>query len=338
MTRAAGLLAVLGVAATGCLSFHAEPIADARAEATFLTLRGTPVHFVDEGPRGAPAVVLIHGFASSIGVWTGVREALRERYRVLALDLKGFGRSGRPEGDYSPQEQARLVLALMDARSVHRAALVAHSYGSSVALQVALLAPDRVERVALYDAWVYSDQLPTSFHWARAAGVGEIIFGAFYDQRTEDKIARAFFDPERIPQALVDTVEEQLARPGTRAAALAAVRAMRYERQEARYGEITQPVLLLWGREDAVTTLEFGERLANDLPEAELAVFPRCGHFPMIEARHASTGRLRRFLAAGPGAAPAASAVSATPAARGGEGEGASDTPSQAPATEVVPW
>jgi 2,6-dioxo-6-phenylhexa-3-enoate hydrolase len=55
--------------------------------------------------------------------------------------------------------------------------------------------------------------------------------------------------------------------------------------------------LLLWGREDAVTPLEHGERLVAELPQAELRVFPRCGHFPMIEARNASNRALVRFLA-----------------------------------------
>ena len=184
----------------------------------------------------------------------------------------------------------------MDARGVERAALVAHSYGTSVAFQVALLAPERVSRIAVYDGWAYSDQLPTSFHWARASGVGEAIFGAFYDQRAEDKVALGFYDPEIIPQALVDTVEDQLARPGTEAAALAAVRAMRYGEAESRYSEIAVPVLLLWGREDTVTPLHYGERMRNDLPDASLEVFAQCGHFPMIEARRPSTTALLRFI------------------------------------------
>jgi len=283
---------------TGCLAFHAGPMPDAPDDASYVRLRGTLVHYVDEGPRDAPAVVLIHGFASSLGVWSGVREALADDHRVLALDLKGFGLTGRPDGDYSPEEQARLVLALMDARGIRSAALVGHSYGASVALELTLLAPERVERVALYDAWVFSEQLPTTFYWARGRGVGEAIFGAFYNERSEDKIAQAFYDPEAIPQALVDTVEAQLARPGSRAAALAAVRAMRYEDQERRYGEIVQPVLLLWGREDAVTRVDDAERLSNELPNTELQVYPRCGHFPMIEARRSSTRDLLAFLSA----------------------------------------
>lgn len=298
----------------GCVSYHAGALPNEPTDGAFANVRGARVHYVDEGPEGAPAVVLVHGFASSLGVWAGIRPVLREHFRVLSLDLKGFGYTDRPaptsDHDYSVDEQAQIVLELMEARGVERAAVVAHSYGSSVALSMALQAPEKVTRIALYDAWVYPEQLPTTFHWARANGVGEVIFGAFYDQRSEDKIALAFYDPEIIPQALIDVVEEQVSRPGTKAAALAAVRAMRYEAQAARYREIAQPTLLLWGREDAVTLLEFGERLSNEMPNARLEVFPRCGHFPMIEAAIPSTRALAGFLAEGAAAEPVVAAAS----------------------------
>ena len=285
-------LAVLAL--TGCLSYHRGALPGEPRDARFAEVRGARVRYVDEGE--GPAVVLIHGFASSLDNWRNVRPVLRRNHRVIALDLKGFGWSDRPEGDYSPEEQARIVLALMNELRVERAAIVGHSWGASVALSVALIAPDRVTRLALYDAWAYEDQLPTFFHWSGTVPTGEILFAAFYDQRPEDRIARAFHDPAAVDQSVVDEVEEALDRPGTRAAALAAVRGMQYARVEDRYATIERPVLLLWGREDAVTPLEYGERLATELPNADLVVFPQCGHFPMIEAQHASTRALARFL------------------------------------------
>lgn len=299
MTRSARRLVALGAClASGCLGFHAGPLPGEPADATFARVQGARVRYVDEG-EGAP-VVLIHGFASSLETWDGVRPALVARgHRVLAMDLKGFGWTDRPEGDYSPDAQARLVLALMDARGIERAAVVAHSWGSSVALALALRAPERVSRIALYDAYVYAGQRNTFFQWADADGMGELLFAAFYDQRPDERIALAFFDASNLSQALVDEVERALDRPGTRAAALAAVRGMHLEQQQRRYPEIEAPVLLLWGREDRVSRLSYGERLANELADAELRVYPRCGHFPMIEAARPSLRDLIAFLAAG---------------------------------------
>lgn len=295
------LRAALALCVAGCLDHHKGPIPGAPKDATFVNLDGTRVHYVDEG--SGPPVVLIHGFASSIGAWTGVRKALRADHRVIALDLKGFGYTDRPEGDYSPEAQAALVLALLDERGVEGpVSVVAHSWGSSVALQMALIDPDRVDRIALYDAWVYEDQLPTFFIWARADGLGEALIGAFYDERPDEKIAVAFHDRSYVTEALIETVEDQLSRPGTKAAALAAIRGQRFAEAERRYRTIDKQVLLLWGREDRVTTLEYGERLSKDLPRAKLNVYPQCGHFPMIEAVRPSTRDLVEFLAPAPAA------------------------------------
>ncbi|NUP11247.1 MAG: alpha/beta hydrolase [Polyangiaceae bacterium] len=307
-TRRASIALVLSIAlaSTGCLSFHEGRIDGAPKGATFATIKGTPIHYVDEGE--GPVVVLIHGFASSMGAWSSIRKALKGKHRVIALDLKGFGHSGRPEGDYSPKAQAEIVLGLLEERGVEGpVALVAHSWGSSVALQVALLAPDRVDRIALYDAWVYADQLPGFFLWSRADGLGEALIGAYYDQRSDEKMAIAFYDHKYVTEELVETVEDQLSRPGTKAAALAAIRGQRFEDVETKYKSIDKPALLLWGREDRVTTLEYGERLSKELPKAKLVVYPQCGHFPMIEAATPSTRDLVAFLGEMAPKAPAAS-------------------------------
>ena len=311
----------LVLALSGCLAFHAGALPDEPKGETFVEVEGARVHFRDvevgatagatrthtsratPSPEGrptqeaakGPAVVLLHGFASSLETWRMVAPKLEGR-RVLSLDLKGFGWTDRPEGDYSPKAQAALVYAFMKERGVSHAAVVAHSWGSSVALQLALDHPEAVERVALYDAWVYESQLPSTFHFARASGVGEVLYAWFYKERPEEKLAFAFYDPHLITEEMVEGIESQLARPGTTAAALAAVRGQRYDEVETRYGEVKVPVLLLWGREDRITTLSYGERLSKQLPRSRLVVYPQCGHFPMLEAASASTAELVRFL------------------------------------------
>ncbi len=305
-TRTAlGLLFALSTtSAVGCLAHHDAIPADAPADARWIALRGVKTRFVDDPPHAeagpaaekATPALLLHGFAASLDTWTGVRAALRSQRRVLALDFKGFGYSARPAGDYSPDEQARLALALLDARGVAKVQLVGHSWGSAVALALARLAPERVERIALYDAWVFEAQLPPFFLWARAPGVGEALFALIYQQRAEDRLQLAFYAPERVPQQLVDHALAGIERPGTTAAHLAAVRGQRLGDAEPGYARIAAPVLLLWGREDRVTPLRYGERLLRLLPTGKLRVYPRCGHFPMLEATAESTRDLLAFL------------------------------------------
>ncbi len=288
-------------------------MAGAPKGARFVDAGGARVHVLDEG-EGSP-VVFIHGFASSLGTWKPMVPKLAKEHRVIALDLKGFGWTSRPPGDYSPAAQADLVLEVLDRLEVEEpVALVAHSWGSGVALQVALKKPERVERIALYDAWVYQEQLPTAFFLMRAPGVGEVLMDAFYDERTDDKLLLGFHDPRFVTEELAQNVAEQLSRPGTHAGALAAIRGQEYAEVEKRYRTIDKPVLLLWGREDRVTPLSIGERLLRELPDARLISYPGCGHFPMIEARAPSTRDLAAFLRERPAAAPTSPAPASAPA------------------------
>jgi pimeloyl-ACP methyl ester carboxylesterase len=264
-----GLVALAAVLLGGCApSFYDGVPPGAPKDAFYADVAGVRLRFVEAGE--GPPVVLLHGFASALETWHGVMAELAKKHRVLAL---------------------------MEQRNIHGAMVVAHSWGSSVALAMALAAPERVSRIALYDAWVYEEQLPTTFLWARATGVGEALFDLFYSERADEKIARAFYDPKKyVSERFVEEVEKALDRPGTTAAALAAVRAQRYADMQKQYPTIKQPVLLLWGREDEVTLLTYGERLSRELPHAHLVVYPRCGHFPMIEAAGPSTEELVKFL------------------------------------------
>ena len=290
------LAAVLALAPAlaGCMSFHQGPMPGEPKDATFLEVEGARVRYRDRGE--GPPVVMIHGFASSLETWDLVAPVVEKKHRVISLDLKGFGWTDRPEGDYSPWAEAKIVRALMDRLGVERAAIVAHSWGSSVALALALGAPERVTRIALYDAWVFEDQIPTFFRLSRRTGMGEFLFGLFYTERPDERLSLAFYDPAVVNEKLAEDVERSIQRPGTVAAALAATRGQQFAEVEKRYRTIKKPVLLLWGREDVVTTLEFGERLSKELPNARLVVYPRCGHFPMLEAASASTTELSKFL------------------------------------------
>jgi pimeloyl-ACP methyl ester carboxylesterase len=285
----------------GCISFHRGPMTG-EPTASYAQIQGARIRYVDtaeQAPAEAkkPVAVMVHGFASAIEAWTDVIPEVRKTHRVVALDLKGFGWSDRPEGDYSPQAQARIVFALLEKLGIERASWIAHSWGSSIALAAAIMQPAKVRRLALYDAWVYEEQLPVFFQWARASVVGESMFASFYKQRTEDRLLLAFHDRKYVSEPLLEAVEAALERPGTVAAALAAVRGQRFAEMQSKYKSVTQPALLLWGREDRVATASYGERLARDLPKARLVTYPLCGHFPMIEAKEASNRDLVAFLA-----------------------------------------
>ncbi|MBA3819868.1 MAG: alpha/beta fold hydrolase, partial [Deltaproteobacteria bacterium] len=320
---AALTLGLLGLLA-GCPRFHAGPLPGAPADATFVDVDGVHVRYRASG--AGPAVVMIHGYSASSASWLPVIPSLEPRHRVIAIDLKGFGWTSRPAGDYSPAAQAALVWKVLDKLGVADVAIVGHSWGSSVVLSMAVTQPARVRRVALYDAYVYDDQVPSFFGWAEQPGLGELLFGLYYRERIEDRGPLAYHDERWVTQARVEYLEAELDRPGTVAAALATARKHQFATLHEQLKAFTRPVLLLWGEQDQVTPLRFGQRLANELANAELKVYPLCGHAPMIEAHGPSTRDLARFLARDVGAATASTASPATGTGTGTETETETET------------
>lgn len=281
------------LASSGGLGFHAGPYPGEPADATFATVAGTRVHYVDLG--AGPPVVLLHGFASSLEVWSDLLPRLAWKHRTVALDLRGFGWSDHSQGDYSPRGQAELVWALLDHLGIDQSAVVGHSWGASVALAMALSAPERTTRIALYDGWIYEEQLSWLFRWARADWVGEYLLGFCDESCIRSQLAFAFHDSRYVTPERVKRTASRMALPGARTAALAAMRAMDFAEQQARYSTLRMPALVLWGQQDAIAAPAFGQRLAADLG-AELIMFPRCGHFPMIEAAESSNATVDQFL------------------------------------------
>jgi pimeloyl-ACP methyl ester carboxylesterase len=166
------------------------------------------------GVSDLPPVVMIHGFGASLETWVGVAPLIGKTRRVITLDLKGFGGTDRPEGDYSPPAQARLVLALLDKLGVKdRFAVVAHSWGSSVALQIALLVPERVTA----SRSTTPGSTRTSCHdvlLGAGAAPGDPLRPLLRPD-AEYKLAAAFYDKRYVTQQMVDDVERVLAFPGT---------------------------------------------------------------------------------------------------------------------------
>ena len=188
-----------------------------------------------------------------------------------------------------------MLAAVLDAKHVQRAHVAGHSWGSSVVLAFARRHRDRLDKLVIASGWMYDEQLLPLMRWAQLPG-GGAFYALFYRQGIGERMYLNFYDPARLDQATVDEVERSMHRPGALASAIAAVRAMRFSEHENEYRLIDAPTLVLWGREDRVARLPFGERLARDLPRARLVVIPRCGHIPMWECGGETGIALRQFL------------------------------------------
>lgn len=294
-----GLTVGLGLGLGGCLRYQAAPM-DYEVDdgvRSIVIVDGNDVHVAVDGPEGAPAVVLVHGFASSLAVWDGLVSELARDHRVVRLDLPGFGRSSRYPGNYTRSALADTVVAVLDAVGVAQADWVGHSMGTAIVLTAAAEYPERVRRTALISPWLFEDQVPWSLRDARRAGVGEMIFGLWFTEHLDWRFRIAFADPDRwVTDEMVTRARAQLDRPGSRAAALSVVRGLDLLALEERLPAITAPTLVVHCDGDVVARTEFAERLAGTLPAGLLEPAVGCGHFPMIERAEWFAERMQWWL------------------------------------------
>jgi len=298
---------------TGCPRFQQGPRSGLKAR-DYVAVGQERVYVHEQGQ--GPAVLLIHGYCGAADHWMMLQPALSRRFHTLAVDLPGFGRSDKYAGDYSPHALGERLFKLLDAKGIKRAHLVSHSWGTSIALAMALAHPDRVASVTLIGVWAYEDQMPPYIVWSRAPGVGEALFALYFDQRLDDRMGLTFYNVDSyIDPHAIDLAREILDRPGYMAAALAAVRGMHYSEMQKRYRTLRQRVLIIHGEYDPVTRLPWAKRLNSELPDSRMVVIPNAKHMPMFtQAPKVLRALVPFLLGAEPDEAPArAEPAPATP-------------------------
>lgn len=268
--------------------FHSE-------HSRFIDVDDVRVHYQEAGEVNAPALVLIHGFASSTLVWSKVfLRFANSGYRVIAVDMLGYGYSAKPKnGEYTIAGQARLLTRLLDQLGIARAMFVGSSYGGAVAATCALDYADRVEKLVLVGT--VNNNRPLAFKLMRVFGspvfgdvVSPLLIGS---RRLLRRRMKRVYDRHSwvLDERRVDARHLPLRAAGTQRAIIRTVRRWDAERISRDAHLINQPTLLLWGENDREIPLADGERLHAEIPGSRLIVFLNCGHLPHEEFPEAFT-------------------------------------------------
>ena len=261
----------------------------------FIDVDGVRVHYQEAGEEHAPALVLIHGFASSTLVWSKVFLKLAAAgYRVIALDMLGYGYSAKPRnGEYTIAGQARILTRLLDCLGIPGAIFIGSSYGGAVAATCALDHPNRVEKLILVGT--VNNNRPLAFTLMRVFGsplfgdvVSPLLIGS---RRLLRRRMKRVYDRHAwvMDERRVDARHLPLRAAGTQRAIIRTVRGWNAERISRDAHLITQPTLLIWGENDREIPLADGERLHDEIPGSRLMVFLECGHLPHEEYPEAFT-------------------------------------------------
>lgn len=253
-----------------------------------------------------PAVLALHGLGATKGSFLPTLAALADRFRVIAIDLPGFGDSDKPIGAaYDPRFFARAVIDVLDALELDRAHLIGNSLGGRIALEAGLRDPDRVERLAL---------LAPSLAWRRDRPWAPLLrlvrpeLGLLQPapRPIVEAIVRRLIPgaAEGWTAAGVDEFLRAYLTPAGRAAFYAAARQIYLEEPHGDHGFWTRlrtlhpPALFIWGRKDRIVPLAFARHVTDALPHAEHLELD-CGHVPQVELPRQTHDAISRFLGGG---------------------------------------
>jgi pimeloyl-ACP methyl ester carboxylesterase len=266
----------------------------------FVALDGMQIHARDEGPRKATTIVLLHGTSASLHTWEGWAARLRDKYRVVSLDLPGFGLTGPfPDGDYRLVRYLRFLAGFLDRIGAERFVLVGNSFGGFLAWQFALAMPERVDRLVLIDAGGYPSQarsIPVGFRIASIPVVNQIARQVLPRAVVESSARNVYGNPERVTDALVDRYFELTLRAGNRQALGQRVAQIPTGDDAERIRHIKTPTLILWGGRDRLVPQEIAGRFHGDIRGSRLVVFNDLGHVPHEEDPGRTAAALEKFL------------------------------------------
>lgn len=249
------------------------------------------LHIIEAG--NGPPLVLLHGIGGSAYSFRHFLPVLARTHRVLAIDLKGFGRSDKPtDGAYGTSDHAALVAAVLRKRRLEGVTIVGHSYGGTIALHLALALdrtePQRIGRLVLMGAPAYPQKLGPVQRLLSIPLLPYLTLGALPPiLATRHALATA---TRRMPPATeFDAIAyaEPLYESGGRHALIETTRLIVEKADHhatPRYERIRQPTLLMWCRHDPTVPSSTGERLARTLPRARLVRLDGCEHTPNEES------------------------------------------------------
>ncbi len=270
--------------------YHVQPSDYADAE-------GVRLHVQDRGPRTADAVILLHGFGSSLQTWDAWATALAATHRVIAFDLPGFGLTGAdPSGDYSDARTVQILTALMDRLGITRAALIGNSLGGKIAWNFAVLHPDRVSRLVLVSPDGFASP---GFDYNKKPDVPWILRVLPYvlpKPMLRLNLQAAYANPRALTEALFTRYYDMMRAPGVRRALIARMSQVMLQDPMPLLRRITAPTLLVWGEQDAMIPHTNAADYQRGISDCRLVSLPNVGHVPQEEVPTASLAPVSDFL------------------------------------------
>lgn len=249
-----------------------------------------------------PVVVFLHGSGPGVSAWTNWKRVMPEfaaDFRVIAPDMAGFGYTERKEGlAYDIKTWVKHLIGILDALDLPKVSLVGNSFGGSLSLAAAARFPERFERIVLMgtpcDKFMMTPGLRAGWDYSPSR------------ENMRSTMAHFPYNPAFITDELVEDRYQASLIPGAQEGLRKLLAKPNEDGEtplsgmpESVVANIEHPTLVLHGREDRVIPVEMGIRLGRAMPNAELHMFGKCGHWVQAERHDDFVALARRHLQAG---------------------------------------
>lgn len=266
----------------------------AKSPSAFLKIDGLDVHYRKEGQ--GPALLLLHGTASSLHTWEPWVDILKDSFTCISVDLPAFGLTGPNQNhDYSTKSYNAFINGFMSALQVDSFHIAGNSLGGYIAWNYALDYPEKVNKLILVAAAGFPHEPPQLFKLISNPILGPILKNISVRSLAENNLKEVYYDDSQITDDLVDRYYHMSLREGNRDALVSRVN----RRDENRIDQITkleEPTLLLWGEADPWVPFEDAHKFDEAIPNSRIISYKDAGHVPMEEKPIESAQAALEFL------------------------------------------
>ena len=276
----------------------------------FLNLSdGTRIHYRDEGESDLPVILFLHGFNGSLFNFEKLIPLLKEDFRLVSLDLPGFGLTGAiPTNDYSNESFMRTVNSVIDHLKISKFSIAGNSMGGGVAWRYALSYPNKIESIILLSSsGIYSKDQRVSLEesnrdtpWAWKLMRSKVVtyFLSYYTPKffATQGLQTSVFDENLATKELAYQFHELTLLKGSRKAILSMFSNRRgdsYNTDALR--TIASPLLAIHGEEDNIIPYSSSFIFKDNIKDVELKIYPNVGHLPMYEAPEKVSEDIKQF-------------------------------------------
>lgn len=273
---------------------------------------GARMHYVDEGPRDAPVVLMLHGNPTWSFYWRRLIHSLRSTHRVIAPDHIGCGKSDKPDDDaYSYRLERRIedIELLVEHLGLQGVTLALHDWGGMIGMGWAHRHPDLVARLVILNTAAFpmpsTKRLPASLWWARNTKAGAVLVRGF--NAFARGAARLAVTRQKLPKEVRDGLCAPYDSWENRRAVLRFVQDIPLRIEDPGFSLVSdvgehldqfndRPVLICWGERDFVFDDHFLRQWEAALPAADVHRFSDCGHYVLEDAPDEIDNLVRDFL------------------------------------------